>query len=129
MNELSFDSSFLDLPIIKADPGLCAVLDRHAEELLAKYPPEDSLVEQARAIIKDGLNGGDTSVERVAEKLRMSARTLQRKLQEHGTSHQELLDQLRKDLSSAQIDYTVMNTSKPLDAGLFAYLAARANSL
>ena len=27
------------------------------------------------------------------------ARTLQRKLQEHGTSHQELLDQLRKDLA------------------------------
>jgi uncharacterized protein (DUF58 family) len=36
--------------------------------------------------------------------------------------------QLRKELSAAQIDYTLMDTSKPLDAGLFSYLAARANS-
>jgi len=38
------------------------------------------------------------------------------------------MEQLRKELSGAQIDYTVMDTSKPLDAGLFSYLAARANS-
>jgi uncharacterized protein (DUF58 family) len=35
------------------------------------------------------------------------------------------MDQLRKDLKAAQIDYTVMDTSKPLDHGLFTYLAAR----
>ena len=29
----------------------------------------------------------------------MSGRTLQRKLHDHGTSHQELLDQMRKDLA------------------------------
>ena len=39
------------------------------------------------------------------------------------------MEELRKGLSGVQIDYTLMNTSKPLDAGLFAYLAARANSL
>ena len=39
------------------------------------------------------------------------------------------MEELRKGLTGAQIDYTLMNTSKPLDAGLFAYLAARANSL
>jgi hypothetical protein len=32
-------------------------------------------------------------------------------------------------MSAVQIDYTLMNTSKPLDAGLFAYLAARAHTL
>jgi uncharacterized protein (DUF58 family) len=36
---------------------------------------------------------------------------------------------LRKELSGAQIDYTLMNTAKPLDAGLFSYLAARAHTL
>jgi hypothetical protein len=37
--------------------------------------------------------------------------------------------ELKKGLSGAQIDYTLMNTSKPLDAGLFAYLASRASSV
>jgi|SRR6266404_1188832 len=98
-NELRFDSSHLRLPIVKADPGLCAVLDRHAEELLTKYPREDTLIERSRTIIRKELNGGDASLERVAEQLGMSARTLQRKLRHHGTSHQQLLDQMRKDLA------------------------------
>src|SRR5439155_23222630 len=39
------------------------------------------------------------------------------------------MEELKKGLSGAQIDYTLMNTSKPLDAGLFAYLASRASSV
>lgn len=98
-NELIFDSSTLSLPIVKADAGLCAVLDRHAEELLARYPHEDTLIERLRTIIKEELNGGDASLERVADQLGMSGRTLQRKLRDHRTSHQELLDEMRKGLA------------------------------
>src|SRR4051794_3566780 len=50
-NKLTFPSSFLSLPIAKADASLCALLDRHAEELLAKFPPQHSLVDQVRSII------------------------------------------------------------------------------
>jgi uncharacterized protein (DUF58 family) len=39
------------------------------------------------------------------------------------------IDTLKKGLKAAQIDYTLMNTSKPLDAALFAYLAARARTV
>lgn len=38
------------------------------------------------------------------------------------------VDQMKKDLAAARIDYVVMNTSKPLDQGLFAYLAKRSTS-
>jgi uncharacterized protein (DUF58 family) len=38
----------------------------------------------------------------------------------------EHMEKLRKELSGCHIDYTLMNTSKPLDAGLFNYLASRA---
>jgi uncharacterized protein (DUF58 family) len=36
---------------------------------------------------------------------------------------------LRKEMTAAQIDYTLMNTSKPLDSALFSYLAARARTI
>jgi AraC-like DNA-binding protein len=98
-NQYFVESAALALPIIKADPGLCAVLDRHAEGLIAKYPRNDGLVENVRAIIKDELSGGNASLERIANQLHMSGRTLQRKLREQGTSHQELLDQMRRDLA------------------------------
>jgi len=39
------------------------------------------------------------------------------------------IDELRKGLKAAQIDYTLMNTSKPLDAALFSYLAARSHTV
>lgn len=98
-NKLTFASSFLSLPIAKADASLCALLDRHAEELLAKFPPQHSLIDQVRSIIAAELRGGDPALEHVAERLSLTPRTLQRKLQELGTSHNELLDQMRRQLA------------------------------
>jgi AraC-like DNA-binding protein len=98
-NKLTFPSSCLSLPIARADASLCALLDRHAEELLAKFPPRDSLVDQVRSIIARELRGGDPSLERVAHELSLTPRTLQRKLQELGTSHNELLDHMRRQLA------------------------------
>ena len=98
-NRLTFASSFLSLPIARADASLCALLDRHAEELLAKYPPHDSLIDHVRSIIADEFRGGDPSLERVADQLSLTPRTLQRKLHEHNTSHAEILDQMRRQLA------------------------------
>ena len=98
-NRLSFNSSSLSVPIEQADASLCALLDRHAQELLAKYPPRDSLVDQVRSIIASEFRGGDPSLERVADQLRLTPRTLQRKLHELGTSHNDLLDQMRRQLA------------------------------
>ena len=98
-NRLSFPSSFLSLPIAKADASLCALLDRHAEELLTKYPPRDSLIDQVRSLIADEFRGGEPSLERIAEHLGLTPRTLQRKLQELGTSYNDVLDQMRRQLA------------------------------
>lgn len=40
----------------------------------------------------------------------------------------EHMERIRKDLSGTRIDYVLMDTSKPLDHGLFTYLAARSKS-
>src|SRR4030095_16731223 len=39
------------------------------------------------------------------------------------------IEALRTGMNAVQIDYTLMNTSKPLDAGLFSYLASRAHTV
>ena len=38
------------------------------------------------------------------------------------------IEELDRELSKVGVDYTLMNSSKPLDAGLFAYLAKRAKT-
>jgi AraC-like DNA-binding protein len=98
-NRLSFPSTFLSLPIARADASLCALLDRHAEELLVKYPPRDSLIDQVRNVIAEEFRGGEASLEHVADRLGLTPRTLQRKLQELGTSYNDVLDQLRRQLA------------------------------
>jgi len=49
------------------------------------------------------------------------------------TQYLEILKEHMEKLSSAmaanRIDYTLMNTSKPLDQGLFNYLAARSRTI
>jgi AraC-like DNA-binding protein len=98
-NEIVFDASLLELAVTEADPALCAVLERHAEELLARSPRRAGLAGEVRRILSEALRGGDPGLEAVARRLGMSARTLQRKLREEGTSHQELLEEMRRDLS------------------------------
>lgn len=98
-NRLFFPRSFLSMPIAKADASLCALLDRHAEELLTKYPPRDLLIDRVRTVIADEFRGGEPSLERIADHLGLTPRTLQRKLQELGTSYNDVLDQMRRQLA------------------------------
>ena len=98
-NKLTFNSASLSLPIEQADEGLVRMLDRHAQELLAKYPPRDTVIDNARTVITRELNGGNPSLEHVAAQLGLSERTLQRKLQELGTSHNDLVEQIRRELA------------------------------
>jgi AraC-like DNA-binding protein len=99
-NELRFDSSLLALTMMKADPGLCIILDRHAQELLLRRPRVDGLINQVRQLLSEALNAGDDpKIETLSQKLGISVRTLQRKLKEEGRSHQDLLDEMRSELS------------------------------
>ena len=99
VNSFTFDAAWLNQPLLKSDPGLCALLDRYAEELLAKLPRTENIVDSVRQEISVGLRGGDPGLDAIAQKLRFAPRTLQRKLKEAGTSHQELLDEMRRELS------------------------------
>ncbi len=99
-NELIFDGVLLALEMMKADPGLCLILDRHAQELLSRRPRADGLINQVRQLLGEALNTGDEPrIENISRKLGISVRTLQRKLKEEGKSHQDLLDEMRSELS------------------------------
>jgi AraC-like DNA-binding protein len=99
VSELVFESRVLELPLAEADPGLCVVLDRQVEGLLAKLPRRGGLSDGVRALLRQAINGGDPGLEAISQQLGLSPRTLQRKLKEEHTSHQDLLDEMRRDLS------------------------------
>jgi AraC-like DNA-binding protein len=62
-------------------------------------PHQDSLTRQVRGLLTEALKAGDPRLETLSQRLGLSARTLQRRLREEGTSHQDLLDEVRSELS------------------------------
>lgn len=99
VNEMRLDTALIQRPLTQADPGLSGILDRHAEELLARLPQSESLLDSVHRLISQGLRGGDPSLTAIAQQLGYAPRTLQRKLEEAGTSYHTLLDEMRRELS------------------------------
>jgi len=98
-NGITFLATQLALPVVNADPALSAILDRHAQELLRRLPPAGTLTQRVRALLAAELRGGNPSLDHVAAKLRLSERTLRRRLKDEGTNLSALLDELRRELA------------------------------
>ena len=97
-NEITFESTALDLPLVSANAELFAIFGEKADERL---PGEGlSVAERTQAVLRRSLRGELPDVAQVARTLVMSRRTLQRTLREEGTSFLKLLDATRLDLAS-----------------------------
>ncbi|MGB2247900.1 MAG: AraC family transcriptional regulator [Alcanivorax sediminis] len=124
-NQMRFPVSRLDSPLQFADPRLARMAADQCEQEMATIKAPPALLGQVRRIILTG-GGRFPSVEEVASELHMSSRTLKRKLQQLGTSYQEILDGLRKGLAVeflTQSDHTVDEIAMSLgysDASNFA---------
>lgn len=99
-NEIVIRRSALDRRVDNADPVLSRVLEEHLTHVLEALPTEHAFVQRARRLLGDALQRqADISLEQLARSLHMSERTLRRRLEEHGTSYKNLLDELRRELA------------------------------
>jgi AraC-like DNA-binding protein len=87
----------MELPHRAPDPSLLQILTSHADRLLQQLGSRSHLfAERARAAIARGLSAGHVGAEHTARWLGVSLRTLHRRLAEEGTSHGELVDDVRR---------------------------------
>ncbi len=103
----------LDAPLPTANEALAQLHDRFAGEYLARYT-EGRVTHQARQVLCRLLPQGEPKRETVAQALLLSTRTLQRRLQEEGTSFQQLLDDSRRELAAqylAKPDITLLEVA------------------
>ncbi|HVY31991.1 MAG TPA: AraC family transcriptional regulator [Polyangiaceae bacterium] len=94
--EARFSAQMLALPIPDANATLCAFFERYATAKLERLPAVTTTAERLRAAIRGQLPDGDVRLADLAEQLHMSARTLQRRLSDEGTSLQAELDEVRR---------------------------------
>ncbi|HWN81707.1 MAG TPA: AraC family transcriptional regulator [Candidatus Udaeobacter sp.] len=106
-NAIVVSNHLLDTPCLRADLNLLAVLDRYALDRLAAAPSpaaSSRVADAARsALVNELQEGQPPTATRLAERLRMSERSLNRTLAAEGTSYRELLAQLRLEVAARHL--------------------------
>ena len=101
---LWLDRELLHRPLARRDPLARRYLEAHAEQMLAALPaPQPPVIAQIREAIMIELATSGAELARVAKRLAMSTRTVQRRLEEHGTSYQDVVDDVRGAMARAPL--------------------------
>ncbi len=95
-NRLVFDPALLDAPLVSADPAALRLAQEHCERLLASMGSESPVVDRVRRLVLRR-DAGVRSFEELAAAVRVSPRTLRRRLADARVSFSTLLDEARRD--------------------------------
>jgi len=98
-NALVFVRSHLDAPMSLAHAGLKHAFELHANALLERIRRSQSTEGRVRLLLLEHLAAGDVNMADVARRMAMSVATLRRRLADEGTSHSDLLDDVRRGLA------------------------------
>jgi AraC-like DNA-binding protein len=86
-------------PFLTANHGMWKFFEPALRQRLDDLEQHASTVERLRSALLEALPAGEVSMPAVCRKLGVSTRTLQRRLQEEGSSFQQTLDALRNSLA------------------------------
>ncbi len=118
-NELVYPSAILTLPNKSADPELREILESHARSLVERLPERPAFASRVAEVLATRLPSSP-SVEDVAAALHMSTRTVQRYLQDEGTTFADVLDTVRRrraEIALRETDDSIAEVSAALGFG------------
>ena len=94
---LVLDQAALAEPFVTYNSELQALLVSGLEDALSARVKEHSLTDDVRAALRHNMSGERPTLDKIAKALGMSSRTLQRRLEDAGTTYQSLLDEVRRE--------------------------------
>ena len=98
-NRLVFLTTDLDAAVRSSNPALLEVFERHANALIDHLDPQGPVARRVVELLGERVKGIAPTLDDLASELAMSARSLQRSLRAEGTSFQQLLDDVRRELA------------------------------
>lgn len=108
-----FDNDAMDLPVVASDPTLKGYLTELADHTIRSLrEPDNDFEQQVRETLWAMLPHGKPDLWRTAERMSLSARTLQRRLRAEGSSFSRVLENLRRDLSEQLLSNPELSVSE-----------------
>jgi len=102
-NQFLYPEAWLHAPSRSADTTLGRLLEQQTSQQLAQLASHEDLVDRARQALLALLRQQSFGPDALARSLHLSERTLRRRLAEHGTSYQTLLDELRRTIALGRV--------------------------
>ncbi len=110
--KLVFAAADIQRPFLTENHKMWQFFEPSLRQRLADLDRTAGIVERVRSTLLESLPAGEVSMQAVSRKLAVSTRTLQRKLQEEGTSFQQTLDNLRDSLAHHYLRNTEMSSAE-----------------
>lgn len=105
-NGIELPTELLAREVPTADAALLALMDKYAEQELAALPQGDDLVSRTAHALRAELHAGPPRISATAARLKLSPRTLQRRLEQAGTSFAEVLETVRHQVALHYVNET-----------------------
>jgi AraC-like DNA-binding protein len=111
-NAIVFRAADAQLPFVTRNAELLGMLAPQFEEELKQENGEENFIERVRLAIQQKLTGRRPNIEDIADALHLSSRTLQRRLQDGGSSFQRVLEEARHHLARHYLNNSVLELNE-----------------
>lgn len=100
LNAVTFSAVDAQRPFLTSNAGMWSIFEPELQKRMNHLEIGAQFRDRVRACLMEILASGHCSMAETAQKLAVSSRTLQRRLQEEGTSFQQELSDLREELAN-----------------------------
>ena len=111
-NAIVFLAADAQRPFVTRNAELLGMLAPQFEEELKQENGDENFVERVRVAIQQQLTGRRPTIEDIADALHISSRTLQRRLQDAGSSFQRVLEEARHQLARHYLNNSVLELNE-----------------
>ena len=107
-----FAAADVERPFLTENLKMWLFFEPSLRQRLSDLDRTSGMVERLRSTLLESLPAGVVSMQAISRKLGVSTRTLQRRLQDEGTSFQQTLDELRDSLARHYLRNTAMSSAE-----------------
>jgi AraC-like DNA-binding protein len=105
-HSVAFTSSDAMKPFLSTNAAMWSIFEPELRKRLSELDASATMAERVRAILLEALPSGNVAMDAIAGRLALSKRTLQRRLEDEGTSYQEVLRATREALALHYLERT-----------------------